>query len=109
MLDVRELRAVARRQNAAFEAQLSRLFDAGFGLRDASNFASQAHFSEKNSFRIYVLFLVTGGDGGEDAEVDRRLVDLDAAGDVDEDILIEELRAHFFLQYSDQQSHAVVI
>jgi hypothetical protein len=44
---------------------------------------------------------VTGSDGGDDAEIDCRLVDLDAAGDVDEDILIKELGAHFLLQYSD--------
>ena len=59
MFDVRELGAVARWKDAAFEAQLSRLFDAGFSLGDAPNFSSQAHFAEKDSSRIDVFFFVT--------------------------------------------------
>jgi hypothetical protein len=39
MLDVRELRAVARWKNAALKTQLTRLFDTCFGLRDAANFS----------------------------------------------------------------------
>ena len=49
------------------------------------------------------------GDRRDDAEIDRGLVDVDAAGHVDENILIEKFSAHFLFQHGDQQRDAVVI
>ena len=98
MLDVFELRGVARRQDAAFEAELAGFFDPRFGLRDAADFSGQADFAEENCFGIEDVFPAARSDGGDDAEIDRRLVDVNAAGDVDEDILIEELGAELFFQ-----------
>ena len=85
-------------QDAAFEAQLSCLFDAGFGLGDSANFSGQAHFAEKDRPRIDDFFLVTRSDRRDNAEVHGGFIHVDTAGDVDEDILVEEPDAHFFLQ-----------
>src|SRR5262245_28279477 len=109
MFDMRELGAIAGRKNAAFEAQFSRFFDPGFSLRDSPNLSGEAYFAEKNHPRIYDLFLVTRSDRRDDPEIHRWFIDMDATGDVDEDILIKELGAHFLFQDSDQQGHAVVV
>ena len=95
---MRELGAVARWKDATLEAQLSCFFDAGFSLRDAANFPGQTHFAEKDRPWIDNFFLVTRSNGSDDAEIDSRLVDVDTAGDVDKNILVEEPGAHFFLK-----------
>ena len=55
MLDVFQLRDIARRQDAAFEAELAGFFDARFGLGDAADFAGEADFAEENRFRDRAL------------------------------------------------------
>src|SRR5436853_5461084 len=102
MLDMHELGAVAGGKDAAFEAQLSCFFDARFRLGDPANFSSQAHLAEKHCPWIDALFLVTGSDCRDNAEVHPGFVDVDTASDVDENILVEELGAHFFLQNRDE-------
>ena len=89
MRDMFELDRVAGRQDAAFEAELAGFLDSGFSLGDAADFAGEADLAEKNGFGIEDRFAAARRDGGDDAEIDSRLVDMDAAGDVDENILIE--------------------
>ena len=109
MLDVGELGAVTRWEYATLEAQLSRLFDPRFGLGDAADFSSQTHFPKKDGPRINAFLFVARCDRRDDAKIDRWLVDLDTAGNVNEDVLIKKLRSHFFFQYSDKQGNPIVI
>ena len=103
MLDVFQLRDIARRQDAALEAELAGFFDPGFGLGNAANLAGKADFAEENRFRVDDIVPAARGDRCDDAEIDRGLVD------VDENILIEKLGAHFLFQHGDEQRDAVVI
>ena len=109
MLDVLQLRHIARRQDAALEAELAGFFDPGFGLGNAANLAGKADFAEEDRFRVDDIVPAARGDRRDDAEIDRGLVHMDAAGDVDENILIEKLGAHFLFQHGDEQRDAVVI
>ncbi len=101
MFDMFQLGNVAGRQYAAFEAEFTGFFDPGFGLGDAAHFAGEADFAEENCFGIEGGFAAARTNGGDDAEINRRFVDIDAAGDVDENILIEQLGAHLLFQHGD--------
>src|SRR5688500_5242091 len=103
MFDMFQLRAVAGGKNAALKAELSGFLDAGFRWRYAPNLSGQTDFSEKNRFRIENVLAAARCDSGDDSEIDRRLVDVNAAGNVDENILIEKLGAHFFFKNRDEQ------
>jgi len=109
VLDMFQLRDIARRQDAALEAELAGFFDAGFGLGNAANLAGKADFAKEDRFRVDDIVPAARGDRRDDAQIDRGLVDVDAAGHVDENILIEKLGAHFLFQHGDEQGDAVVI
>lgn len=109
MLDMLQLRCVARRQDAALKAQLTGFFDARFRLGNAANFSREPDFAEKDGLGIERVFPAARRDRGDNSKIDRRLVDVDAAGDVDENILIEELGAHLFFQNRHEQGDAVMI
>jgi|SRR5678816_4224423 len=109
MFDILQLRGVTSGEYAALEAELAGFLDAGFGLRNAANFAGQANFAEEDRSCVEDSFAAARCDCRDDAQIDRWLVDLDTAGDIDKYILVEELGAHFFLEHGDQQRDPVVI
>ena len=87
----------------AGEAQFVGLGDALLDARHGTDFAVQSHLTGEAGLGVDGQVGGGGEDGGHDGEVDGGIVNMDAAGDVDEHILRPEFEVAPFLQ--DGQQH----
>ena len=79
------------------------------GLRDAADFARQAHFAEHRGRRRDDAIADARGDRGQHAEVRGRLVHGHPAGDIDEHIVANQVETRAFLEHREQQRQPLLI
>ena len=95
------------RQDAAREAEFFRFADALLRIRHGADFARQSDFAEHHRLVIERQIFKAGGHGETKTQIYRRLVNLDAADHVDEDILRLHVQPHDFFQHGNQQRNPV--
>src|SRR4051794_49343 len=78
---------VRLRKYEFFEAEGLGFASAGLGLEDAADLAGQADLSENGDVGRDLQIAKARGDGGDNAQVGGRLVDLHSAGDVYKDVI----------------------
>lgn len=81
--------------------------DALFEARDGTNFARKAYFACHAEAFGYGHVDVARQDGGDDAEVESGVADLEAAGDVEEDVFLGKFEADTFLEDGEEHVHAL--
>ena len=104
-----EAAEVAVRHEDTGESQLFGLEDALLDAVHGADFPAEAHFSGHARARLDGDVEARREDGGEDGEVDGGIVHAQAAGDVEEDILLDELEAGTFLEHGQQHIHAAEV
>ena len=99
--------AVLRCEISAAEAEGGGLAGAEIGLRHAADFAEEADLTEDNEIVRDRRVLLRRDHRGDDTQIDRRLVHLQSAGDVDVDITREQLAAVLLFQHGEEQRHTI--
>ena len=100
---------VRRRQDDARESHLLGLADAEIGLRDAAHFPAEADLAEHRRALRNRPIAQARRHRGDDAEIDGRLVDAHAAGNVHEHIVGDQVQAGALLEHGEQQRQAILI
>ena len=97
------------RDDAAGEAHLGRFAHAQRRLADAADLAGEPDLAEHRGDALTGRLRTLEATAATIAQVGRRLVDRDAAGDVDEHVLGHQVQAGALLEHRQQQRQAVLI
>ena len=104
-----EAAEVAVRHEDTGESKLFGLEDALLDAVHGADFSAEAHFPSHARARLDGDVEARREDGGEDGKVDSGVVHTQAAGDVEEDVLLDELEAGAFFQDGQEHVHAAEV